>query len=133
MLGQIPQEQAAVEWANMDVAVIPSTLESESFGVSAVEAQACGTAVIISDIPGLKETAGETGIVVPKKNPEAIAEAIIRLYEDPDLRKKMGEAGRKYVAKNYELNACFEKIEAFLRTMGTVPVAPAEERGGEDK
>ena len=113
-LGQIPQEQVAMEWANMDVAVVPSTLESESFGVSAVEAQACGTAVIISDIPGLKETAGETGIVVPRKNPEAIAEAVVKLYGDPELRKQLGEKGRKHVVENYELNRCFEKIEALL-------------------
>ena len=127
-LGQIPQEQVAAEWANMDVAVIPSTLESESFGVSAVEAQACGTAVIISDIPGLKETAGETGIVVPRKNPEAIAEAIVKLYEDPELRKRMGEAGRQHVLQNYELNHCFEHIEALLGgTMGTVPLAHGPE------
>ena len=117
-LGQIPQEQVAVEWANMDAAVIPSTLESESFGVSAVEAQACGTAVIISDIPGLKETAGETGIVVPRKNPGAIAEAVVKLYEDPELRKQLGEAGRKQVLENYELNKCFEHIEKLLERGG---------------
>lgn len=144
-LGQIPQEQAAVEWANMDVAVIPSTQESESFGVSAVEAQACGTAVIISDIPGLKEAAGETGIVVPGKNPEAIAEAIEKLYQDPELRKKMGEAGRKYAEQNFELNKCFSKIEALLWTRGTVPMVhldhgdgssgpiSTEEQGGKDE
>ena len=54
-LGFISQDEAAKEWANMDIALIPSELESESFGVSAVEAQACGTAVVISDIPGLME------------------------------------------------------------------------------
>lgn len=113
-LGQISPEQAAMEWANMDVAVIPSTMESESFGVSAVEAQACGTAVIISDIPGLKETAGKTGIVVPPKNPEAIAEAIGKLYRDPELRRKTGEEGRKHVTQNYELNRCFKNIEKLL-------------------
>lgn len=52
-LGFIPQEEAACEWANMDVAVIPSL--QESFGVSAVEAQACQIPVIISNVPGLKE------------------------------------------------------------------------------
>lgn len=129
-LGQIPQEQVAIEWANMDVAVIPSTLESESFGVSAVEAQACGTAVIISDIPGLKETAGKTGIVVPRMNPEAIAEAIVKLYENPELRKRMEKTGRENVMENYELNKCFSRIERLLRAMGT---ALSEKQGGKDK
>ncbi len=77
-LGFISQEEAASEWANMDVAIIPSTLESESFGVSAVEAQACGTAVIISDIPGLMEATrpGETSLVVHRNAPNEIASAI---------------------------------------------------------
>ena len=78
-LGFISQEECAAEWANMDVAVIPSTVESESFGVSAIEAQACGTALIISDIPGLMEATNpeETCIVVKRKNEIEIANAII--------------------------------------------------------
>ena len=110
-LGFIPQEQAAAEWANMDVAVICSN--SESFGVSAVEAQSCGCPVVISDIPGLMEATkpGQTSIVVPRKNERALAEALVRLYNAPSLRKQMGTAGRAYVAENYELTACFRKVE----------------------
>lgn len=110
-LGFISQEQAAIEWANMDVAVIPSVMES--FGVAAVEAQASGTPVIISDVDGLKETTvpGVTSIVVPKENGKAIAEAIIICYEDFYLRDKMGTEGRRYVAQKYELNNNFEYIE----------------------
>ena len=113
-VGFIPQEQVAVEWANMDAAVIPSILESESFGVSAVEAQACGTPVIISDIPGLEETAGDAGWVVPRQNAEAIADAVWKLYRDPELRRKMGAEGRRNVKAKYELNHCFEHIEQLL-------------------
>ena len=67
-LGLISQERAAKEWANMDLGVVYSTLNSESFGVSAVESQACATPVIISDIPGLMEATlpDETSIVVPR-------------------------------------------------------------------
>lgn len=113
-LGFIPQEQAAAEWANMDVAVICSN--SESFGVSAVEAQSCGCPVIISDIPGLMEATkpGETSIVVPRRDECALADALVRLYNDPSLRKQMGTAGRAYVAENYELTACFRKVEALF-------------------
>ena len=113
-LGFIPQEQAAAEWANMDVAVICSN--SESFGVSAVEAQSSGCCCIISDIPGLMEATnpGKTSIVVPRRNERALAEALVRLYNDPSLRKQMGTAGRAYVAENYELTACFRKVEALF-------------------
>ena len=110
-LGFISQTEAAVEWANMDLAIIPS--ESESFGVSAVEAQSCGTAVIISDIPGLMEATnpGVTSRVVPRKDPVAIAGAIKDLYRDTETRKKMGIEGRKYVRANYEIDRCFQHIE----------------------
>lgn len=114
-LGFIPQEQAAAEWANMDVAVIPSTLESESFGVSAVEAQACGTAVIISDIPGLMESTdpGKSSAVVPKGNPEAIAEKLI-WFRETGRAEEFGRNGRAFVEERFELNRCFEQIGKLL-------------------
>lgn len=110
-LGFISQEQAAVEWASMDCGIIPS--ESESFGVSAVEAQACCTPVIISDIPGLMEATKpeKTSVFVPRKSPEKLAQAMYEMYVDADKRKKMGEDGRKFVCETYELNRCFENIE----------------------
>ena len=115
-LGFISQDEAAKEWANMDVAVVPSTVESESFGVSAIEAQACGTAVIISDIPGLMEATNpnETCLVVKRKNDEELAKAIDKLYHDEDLRKRLGEKGVKYVNDNYTYEACFSHIEDIL-------------------
>ena len=111
-LGRIPQEEAAKEWANMDMAVIPSILY-ESFGVAAVEAEACGTPVIISDVGGLKEATcpGESSIVVPTKDAAAIADAMIRLADDKDLRAKMGARGREYALEKFEINTCFLDIE----------------------
>lgn len=116
-LGFIPQEQVALEWANMDIGIVFSSSSSESFGVSAVEAEASGVPVIISDVPGLMEATSPdlTSIVVERKNTEALAEAIIRLYHDPDLRKKMGAEGRRYAKNNYELNMCFEKVENIFK------------------
>lgn len=110
-LGKITQEMAAKEWANMDIAIIPSV--QESFGVAAVEAQASTTPVIISDVGGLMETTtpGKTSIVVENGNPNGIAEAIFRLYADSNLCKQMGKEGRKYVTEKYELEQCFKNIE----------------------
>ena len=115
-LGFISQEEAAREWANMDVAVIPSTLESESFGVSAVEAQACGTAVIISDIPGLMEATypEKTSMVVKRSDTESLKNAMIVLYKDSKKRNELGINGRKYVAEIYSMDSCFHRIETLL-------------------
>lgn len=115
-LGFISQEDAAKEWANMDVAVVPSTVESESFGVSAVEAQACGTALIISDIPGLMEATdpGRSCIVVQRKNEIELAKAINRLYLNNNLRQNLGKCGIAFVEKNYTYESCFKNIEKIL-------------------
>lgn len=128
-IGRISQEDAATEWANMDVAVIPSVLY-ESFGVAAVEAQASETPVIISDVEGLKETTlpGESSIIVQRKNEREIADAILKLYREPNLRRKMGVAGRAYVNANFELLSSFNKIEGLLNKY-----ASEHEGGGTDR
>lgn len=112
-LGFISQEQAAQEWADMDVAVIPSVLDSESFGVSAVEAQACGVPVIISDVPGMREAVrpGKSAVIVNRRNAQEIASAIVALFRDESKGRNMGLCGRKYVTDNFELNDCFNRIE----------------------
>ena len=97
----------------MDIGVIPSV--SESFGVSTVEAQACGTPVIISDIPGLMEATDpdSSSLVVHKKSPEEIAEKI-RILSDSSKRREMGEHGASFVREHYELDDCFEKIQSLF-------------------
>ncbi len=115
-LGFISQEEAAKEWANMDIALIPSTLESESFGVSAVEAQACGTATVITDIPGLMEATlpQKTSIVISRNDSKALAKAIIDLYNNPQKRNELGLNGREYALKHYSMNECFRSIETLF-------------------
>ena len=112
-LGFISQDQVAIEWANMDLAIVPSVLDSESFGVSAVEAESCETPVIISDIPGLMEATlpGITSVVVPRKDSDMLAKKIIELYKDKRKRDEMGKAGRDYVIKMYDYEYCFNNIE----------------------
>lgn len=114
-LGFISQEQAAYEWANMDIGVVPS--RAESFGVSAVEAQACGRPVIITDIPGLKEATepGKTSVVIDVEDVEGLAQAVIHLYDHQDELERMGKYGRTSVEQRFELNACFRHIENCFR------------------
>ena len=115
-LGFLPQEQVAAEWANMDLAVIPS--RRESFGVSAVEAQACGTPILISDIDGLKEATyvGKSSICFCPDDEKDLANKIIMLYDNPDIRTNMGRFARQFVSERFEINKCFEHVEQLFNS-----------------
>lgn len=117
-LGFISQEKVAEEWANMDLAVVYSSSSSESFGVSAVEAESCGVPVIVSDVPGLMEATKPnfSSLVVKRKSEIDLSAAIEKLYLSKELRTEMGQNGREYVIENYEFNSCFEYIEKIFES-----------------
>ncbi len=76
---------------------------SESFGVAAVEAMACGKPIIATDASGFKEIVvdGVTGFLVERKNEVAMAEKMKILFNDAELRQSMGVQGRKRVLEKY--------------------------------
>lgn len=113
-LGYVTQEEAVNIWANMDVALIPSISESESYGVSVIEAQASSIPVIITNVLGLLETTcSNSRIVVNKRDFNSLANVIIDLYDNPSKRKNMGLKGRKYVENRFEYEKCFKRIENY--------------------
>ena len=95
--GEIDNEKLPEYYNRFNVAVFLS--QRESFGVSAIEAMACECAVVTSDAPGFQEVVihEETGWIVPKENPEATANAIQQCISRPELREKIGKAGRARV------------------------------------
>lgn len=109
-LGRIPLDKVSDVFNTFDVAVFPSL--RESFGVSALEAQACEIPTVVSNVGGHPEVLinGETGMIVETKSPNQIKECLAELMEDDKLRTKMGQAGRKFVKENYELNSNFDDI-----------------------
>lgn len=113
--GRVPHAQVPDALAGLDVYVALS--RRESFGVAIIEAGAACRPVVVSDAGGLPEVVrdNETGLVVPREDPEAAAKAIIRLIRDPALRNRMGAAGQRHVAENYGWPACIETMQTLYR------------------
>lgn len=121
LCGAIPNTQVPSAISGMDVFCVPSVLNSESFGVSAVEAMACEVPVIASDVDGFTETVadGVTGFLVPREDAEAIAERLFQLHADAQLRREMGLAGRERVERLYDWEKNVSTMEqALLETAG---------------
>ena len=108
-------------WLNrLDIYAAPSRLDSESFGVSVIEASACGLPVVVSDAGGLPEVVrdGETGLVVPRDDVPALQAALTRLVLDASLRDRLGTHGREHVEREYEWAHCVDLMEAaYARTI----------------
>lgn len=115
--GRIPHRLVPEYLRKMRIFVIPSILES--FGVAAIEASAAGIPVIASKVGGLTEVVldGKTGILVPPRDPQALAKAISRLLEDPDLRHRMGKAGRRFVLCHYDWYESTARMERLYESL----------------
>ena len=94
--GFVPQDRKLHWLRRAWAAVFPS--EKEGWGLTVIEANACGTPVIASDSEGLRDSVrdGETGILVPHGDLEALAGAMARLSSDPELRSDLGGNGLEW-------------------------------------
>jgi glycosyltransferase involved in cell wall biosynthesis len=94
----ISDDELARHYGHAQVAVVPSLYEG--FSLPAIEAMACGVALVATTGGALPEVVGndgETGLLVPPDDPGALALAIGRLLDDADLRRRLGAAGRERV------------------------------------
>ncbi len=94
-LGNVPRSRLGWLMSESDIMVLPSMWEG--LPVSIIESMAFGKPVVASDAGGSPELVadGETGFVVPKRDTHALASALTRLIEQPELRKRMGTAARQ--------------------------------------
>lgn len=79
-----------------------------------IEAAACGRAIITTDVPGCRDAIepNVTGLLVPVRDAEALADAIQQLLSDADLRRSMGAAGREFAEKEFSID---KVVEAHLK------------------
>lgn len=90
-------------YADSHIAVLPSY--REGLPKSLIEAAACGRAVVTTDVPGCRDAIdpGKTGLLVPVRDPQALADAIARLAGDATQRQAMGAAGRALAEREFNI------------------------------
>ncbi|MFH1764359.1 MAG: glycosyltransferase family 4 protein [Gemmatimonadota bacterium] len=112
-LGYVPEDEKIRLLQQSWIHVLASP--KEGWGISILEAAACGTPTVASDSPGLRDAVldGQTGLLVPHGDVDALSRAITSLLGDERRREKMGIAARSF-SGNFTWEDSARKMEAFL-------------------
>ena len=121
-----PVEDVRAVWRRAAICVLPSTY-GEGLPRTLLEAASCARPMIATDIPGCREVVrpGDTGLLVPPHDVEALATAIAELAQDPALRAAMGEAARAMIERQ------FAEAVIVRETLSLYRAALAERAGAE--
>jgi len=121
-LGFVSEERKRRLLRRAWIHVLTST--KEGWGITNLEAAACGTPTVASDTPGLRDSVrhGQTGLLVPHGDVEALARAVARLLDDGRERRRMGAEARRF-AEGFSWERSAQRMEEFLRAR--VAAAPA--------
>ncbi|MFD7388367.1 GT4 family glycosyltransferase PelF [Streptomyces sp. NPDC059852] len=99
---------------------------SEGFPFTLIEAMSCGRATVSTDVGGVREAVGDTGLVVPPRDPAAMAAAALELLGAPGRRRAMGEAARLRVIEQFTLRQTIDTFRGIYHELATgTPPTPA--------
>jgi glycosyltransferase involved in cell wall biosynthesis len=119
--GFVPHDELQSLYARAAVVACPS--RREGFGVACLEAMAHGRPVVATGVGGLRDLVvdGETGLVVPPRDPAALREALERLLGDPGLRRRLGAAGRERARERFSWASVTDAtLRAYADAAGTM-------------
>ena len=114
-LGFVPHDELQRLYARAAVVVCPS--RREGFGVTCLEAMAHARPVVATNVGGLRDLVvdGETGLLVPPRDPRALRAAVERLLGDRELRRRLGAAGRERAQRRFSWKAVTDATVATYR------------------
>jgi glycosyltransferase involved in cell wall biosynthesis len=110
-----PQETLARLYGGCDVYLCPSW--DEGLGMPAMEAMACGAALLTYDNGGCRDYArdGETALVARRRDVDDLAARLARLVGDGELRRRLAEAGRELITRSFDWDAAVARLERLFR------------------
>jgi glycosyltransferase involved in cell wall biosynthesis len=115
--GYLPQEEVIPAYHRAAIVALPAHHE-DHFGIPniLIEGLAAGTPVVCTELPSLHELIehGTSGLFVPERDPQALADAIQRLLDDPDAAARMAEEGRRRVAESFDMSQTVAQLAATL-------------------
>lgn len=118
-------EQVARAYAAGSVVMLSSI--SEGFPFSIIEAMSCGRTTVSTDVGGVREAVGDTGLVVPPREPETMARATLALLRDDERRAELGRMARKRVVEKFTLHQSVDGFRHIYRELAGQPVLPVHE------
>jgi rhamnosyl/mannosyltransferase len=118
-LGDIDDEQLPHFYHAADIFVLPACERSEAYGLVQVEAMASGLPVISTELgtgTSFVNSHGQTGLVVPPKDPRSLRDGILYLLNNPALRQEMGGRAKQRAFKEFSLDVMVERILGLYET-----------------
>ncbi|OLV18229.1 glycosyltransferase [Deinococcus marmoris] len=120
--GRVPSVAQAYQSGH----VVALSSISEGFPYSVIEAMAAGRAMVATDVGGVREAIGDTGLVVPPRDPQALSEACQELLQDDALRRTLSRRARDRVLTLFTLQHCIDAYRSmYAELTGPAPLSAA--------